>query len=723
MKLINKKFPRTALIALGSAVLCSLLFVCGVFNYPENKVYDTLIKQTAELSVPSDDIMLILLDQESIDWAQQELGWSWPWPRKAYADIVNFLADGGANSLAFDVMFTEPSVYGDADDEYFAKASAKFAGVIHTVFLSEEYGNTSTFPNDIKSAYFDLSNFSPKLLAKTCPPYPGIFPIKTLRSTAGGMGNIRSTSDADDIIRRSNLFYMVDGKAVPSLGMAQLLVRDGKNETLTFNPKNQTATLMGKTIPVDKNCKPLLRFRGDLDRYIPYNAMQVLSSWYALKNGEEPVLLPEDFANKYVFFGFYAPGLFDLCTTPISSKYPGVGVHITMLDNFLQDDFIYQAPLKYSLMAVAIAAFLGAFSLAFTEHIPFIRKHALVFSLFVVAALTLVLIFVNALIFTKGLWLALITPATALVFSYMLTVLADYAFEGKQKKYLKSAFKQYLSPAVIDQLILHPDRLRLGGERKEISVYFSDLQGFTSISEKMEPEVLTSFLNDYLSAMSDVILKYGGTIDKYEGDAIIAFWNAPTEQKDHAQRALEASMECQRILAKMRPDLATRAKKGVYMRIGLNTGVAVVGNMGSRNRFDYTMLGDSVNLASRLEGQNKQFGTYTMCTKSMKEAAEKTGCHVKFRELAKLEVVGKSEAVTVYQPLLQEEYEELKDILPIFDAGLKLFYKGELQKALEVFEKIKTKDEPAARYCQKCTKLLAGDLSDWQPGVWVADTK
>lgn len=110
MKLINKKFPRTALIALGSAVLCSLLFVCGVFNYPENKVYDTLIKQTAELSVPSDDIMLILLDQESIDWAQQELGWSWPWPRKAYADIVNFLADSGANSLAFDVMFTEPSV-------------------------------------------------------------------------------------------------------------------------------------------------------------------------------------------------------------------------------------------------------------------------------------------------------------------------------------------------------------------------------------------------------------------------------------------------------------------------------------------------------------------------------------------------------------------------------------------------------------------------------------
>lgn len=723
MKIINKKTPRTALIALGSAILCSLLFVLGVFTYPENKVYDTLIKQTAELTVPSDDIMLILLDQESIDWANQELGWSWPWPRKAYADIVNFLADGGATSLAFDVMFTEPSVYGKEDDEYFAKASAKFAGVIHTLFLSEEYGNSEDFPADINSAYFDLSNFSSKLIEKTCPPYPGIFPIKPLRSTAGGIGNIRSTSDSDDIIRRTNIFYMVDGKAVPSLGMAQLLVRDGKNETLTFDEKNKTATLMGKTIPVDKNCKPLLRFRGDLDRYIPYNAMQVLYSWYALQNGEEPILLPEDFANKYVFFGFYAPGLFDLCTTPISAKYPGVGVHITMLDNFLQNDFIYQAPLKYSLLIIALGAFLGAFSLAFTEKIPFVKKHALVFSLLVITALTFILIFVNAIIFTKGLWLPLITPAVALIFSYIFTVLADYAFEGKQKKYLKSAFKQYLSPAVIDELILHPDRLRLGGERKEISVYFSDLQGFTSISEKMEPEELTSFLNDYLSAMSDVILKYGGTIDKYEGDAIIAFWNAPTEQKDHAQRALEASMECQKVLAKMRPDLATRAKTGVYMRIGLNTGVAVVGNMGSRNRFDYTMLGDSVNLASRLEGQNKQFGTYTMCTQAMKEMAEKTGSHVKFRELAKLAVVGKTEAVTVYQPLLKEEYEELKDILPIFDAGLKLFYKGELQKALDVFEKIKTKDAPSERYCQKCKRLLESDLSNWQTGVWVADTK
>ena len=302
-------------------------------------------------------------------------------------------------------------------------------------------------------------------------------------------------------------------------------------------------------------------------------------------------------------------------------------------------------------------------------------------------------------------------------------MLVDYAFEGRQKKYIKSAFKQYLSPVVIDELIAHPDRLKLGGERKEISIFFSDLQGFTSISEKLNPEELTAFLNDYLSAMSDVILESGGTIDKYEGDAIIAFWNAPSEQKDHAKRALEAAMKCQQLLQEMRPELSLRVNSGVYMRIGLNTGNAVVGNMGSHNRFDYTMLGDSVNLAARLEGQNKQFGTYTMCTEAMKNAAEAAGTAVHFRELARIAVVGKKEAVRVFQPLNAEEYTAMKDMLPIFDAARKLFYDGALEKALEAFEKIRNQDSAAQAYCNKCKALLASDLTKWPTGVWVATTK
>lgn len=723
MKLLNNKFARTLIIAFGTTVISVLLLALNVFSYPENKVYDTMMRQTAEMSMPSDDIMVILLDQESIDWAQQEFGWSWPWPRKAYGDIVRYLADGGANSCAFDVMFTEPSVYGDEDDLSFAEASEQFTGVIHTIFLSEQYGNTQEWPSGVETPVFELDGFDDKKLKRTSPKLPALFPIKILRETAGGFGNIRSTSDKDGIIRRSNLFFLVNGRPVPSLGISSLLVREGKNEKIDYDAKNKAVSFRNQLIPVDSEYKPLLRYRGELDRYIPYSAMQILQSYYALENGEEALIEPENFSGKYVFFGFYAPGLFDVCATPISTLYPGVGVHITTLDNYLQDDFIAASPFPLNIILIFAAAFMGSFVLLITGALPFIRRFSLFFSLLFVAILTAAVFGLGLSLFVNGLWVPSLSAASALVFSYLITVLVDYAFEGRQKKYIKSAFKQYLSPVVIDELIAHPDRLKLGGERKEISIFFSDLQGFTSISEKLNPEELTAFLNDYLSAMSDVILESGGTIDKYEGDAIIAFWNAPSEQKDHAKRALEAAMKCQDLLHQMRPELSLRVNSGVYMRIGLNTGNAVVGNMGSHNRFDYTMLGDSVNLAARLEGQNKQFGTYTMCTEFMKNAAEAAGTALHFRELARIAVVGKKEAVRVFQPLSIEEYAAMKDILPIFDAARTFFYEGSLEKALDAFEKIRNQDSAAQAYCNKCKVLLASDLSSWPTGVWVATSK
>ncbi|NLK46077.1 MAG: adenylate/guanylate cyclase domain-containing protein [Treponema sp.] len=723
MKFLNRKFIHTIIISLGVTLISVLALVLNILSYPENKVYDSMMRVTAEKTAPSDEIMIILLDQESIDWGQKKFGWNWPWPRKAYADIVRYLADGGADSCAFDVMFTEPSVYGEDDDLNFSQAAEQFTGIIHTVFLSEQYGNTNDWPLGVETPIFELEGFDEENLKNTYPSLPALFPIKPLRETAGGLGNIRSTSDKDGIMRRNNLFYIVNGRPVPSLGIESLLVREGKNEKLIYDSKSKTVSFRNQLIPVDSEYKPLLRFRGELDRYIPYNAMQILQSYYNLQEGKEPLIEPENFSGKYVFFGFYAPGLFDVCATPISTLYPGVGVHITTLDNYLQDDFITKSSFLWNIGFFFIASLLGALSLIVANKLPFVRKFPLPFSLLIVVLLTGG-VFATALsLFVSGLWIPSLSAASTLVFSYLISVLVDYALEGRQKKYIKSAFKQYLSPVVIDELIAHPERLKLGGERKEISIFFSDLQGFTSISEKLDPEELTAFLNDYLSAMSDVILESGGTIDKYEGDAIIAFWNAPTEQKDHPKRALEAAMKCQSVLQQMRPELSLRVNSDVYMRIGLNTGVAVVGNMGSHNRFDYTMLGDSVNLAARLEGQNKQFGTYTICTEAMKNAAEAAGTTVHFRELAKMAVVGKKEAVRIFQPLNIDEYTAMKDTLPIFEAALSLFYKGSLDKALEAFEKIRTQDCVAQAYCDKCKSLLSSNLDDWSLGVWVATMK
>jgi len=319
-----------------------------------------------------------------------------------------------------------------------------------------------------------------------------------------------------------------------------------------------------------------------------------------------------------------------------------------------------------------------------------------------------------------GVILPLVPGEAGSLVAMSVSVLIAYATEGRQKRFIKNAFKQYLSPQVIEQLIADPGKMRLGGEKRVLSIFFSDLQGFTGISEGLSPEALTALLNEYLSAMTDIILESGGTVDKYEGDAIIAFWNAPVDQPDHAARCLTATLACQRALAAMRPDVARRIGKQLLMRVGVNTGAAVVGNMGSGKRFDYTMLGDAVNLAARLEGVNKQFGTYTMISKDTLEAS---GGVFPARELARVAVVGRKEPVTVYEPMEAEEFEARKPVLDIFAQGLALFYQGEFADALAVFEQVKDADPPAAHYLAKCRSLIASPPDGEWKGVWVMTEK
>ena len=219
--------------------------------------------------------------------------------------------------------------------------------------------------------------------------------------------------------------------------------------------------------------------------------------------------------------------------------------------------------------------------------------------------------------------------------------------------------------------------------------------------------------------MTDLIHAERGTIDKYEGDAILAFWNAPLDVDEHAVRAVRAALRCQAGLAAMQPVIRKHIGKDLSMRIGIHTGVAVVGNMGSHTRFDYTVIGDSVNLASRLEGANKQFGTYTMISDATREFLH-DGFAV--RELARLNVVGRSQPVIVYEPMFREDYERKTDILEAFQRGLTLFYRGEFKSALKTFAAIQDADPSAAAYAAKCREFIDNPPSDWQ-GVWVMETK
>ncbi len=480
--------------------------------------------------------------------------------------------------------------------------------------------------------------------------------------------------------------------------------------TLEFSPR--ILKVGERKIPIDANGDTILRYRGPSGTHKIYSAAAVLQSEIQILNGEQPNIRdPNAFKDKYVMFGFSAPGLYDLRPSPISGVYPGVEIYATLLDNFLSGDFMRQLPTPVTVTLLIILSLICAVSVTYFKSV--------LGSVIAIAVFISFPVFLSFGAYQQGFWLPLVVQEIAIVVTIGLVLVINFATEGRQKRFIKNAFKHFLSPAVIEQLIVHPERLKLGGERRVLSIFFSDLQGFTSISENLEPEPLIELLNEYLTAMTDIIHEEGGTIDKYEGDAIIAFWNAPLEISDHAVKAVRAALRCQARLAEMRPAFRKRIGTDMHMRIGINTGSAVVGNLGSHTRFDYTVIGDAVNLAARLEGANKQFGTFTMISQSTYDLIQK---NFKTRELARLTVVGRNEPVTVYEPMMPADYETRKEIFNTFNRGLDLFYKGDIGHSEKVFAEIQAHDPAAEAYAQKCRTLLNTELKDWH-GVWVMKTK
>jgi adenylate cyclase len=438
----------------------------------------------------------------------------------------------------------------------------------------------------------------------------------------------------------------------------------------------------------------------------------VIQSELRIQAGEDPVIRdPDAFRGRHVIFGFSAPGLYDLRPAPVGGVFPGSEIHATALDDLLEGDFMAEATPRTTVAVTFLLALLAAVSGAYSRNA---WRSLLLFA--VCLPLTVLL---SLFAYTRGYWLPLVVQVAAVSLSLLGALAVNYATEGKQKRYIKNAFRQYLSPEVIEQLIAHPERLKLGGERRTLSIFFSDLQGFTAIAEGLEPEALTALLNEYLSAMTDILQEEGGTVDKYVGDAVIAFWNAPLEQPDHAERAARAAVRCQEKLSELRPDLRKKIGKDLYMRIGLNTGIAVVGNMGSHSRFDYTVLGDAVNLSSRLEGINKQFGTFVLSSEAMRRALPET---FPAREISRVAVVGRKEPVRVFELLSTKDFAAREREHAAFADGLGAFYEGNFSAALESFLSFEGTDPPAAAYARKCRALMEHPPERWE-GVWVMTEK
>ncbi len=697
-----------------AALLALILWTTGTLERWEGRTWDWRVTLLAQPVATTDEIRVILLDQNSLDWGQQENALSWPWPREMYTAIINFCQRGGARSLAFDVLFSEPSIYGVADDQVLGEQIATFNHFAGAAVFGRTSGSQLTWPSELTPPAWEIQGLT-EWAAQQTPSNMFLragLPISEVAANVALLANVQLAPDADAVYRRVHLFGLFDQHAIPTLGTASYLARHPQTPT-AIAPERLQMTVQGvpRDIPIDADGRTILRFRGPSGTHQAVSAAAVIQSEIRLLHGEEPVLAPDFFKDKYVFFGFSAPGLFDLRPTPVGGLYPGVEIHATLLDNLLAGDFIQATPAWVQIMLL-LGLCLGAGLLLTFFSAPLAVSSLSLLFLAIPIGLSL-------LFYQQGYWLELVFLELGLTGGIALTLVANFATQGKQKRFLKNAFQQYLSPDVIEQIIQHPDRLKLGGERKELSIFFSDLQGFTSISEGLDPEQLTSLLNEYLTAMTDIIHQTRGTVDKYEGDAIIAFWNAPLDVPGHARQAVSAALQCQRRLAEMRPEVRQRIGKDLLMRIGINTGVAVVGNMGSLTRFDYTMLGDAVNLAARLEGVNKQFGTYTLISASTAAALDHTFA---LREVARVGVVGRAAPVTVFEPWLEADYAANRDRLARFDEGLRHYYDGNLEAAMAIFEALQTNDAAAAAYLEKCYAMQQNPPDTWD-GVWVMTSK
>ncbi len=624
-----------ALALIGiSLALAAAFEVSGLLTPFTLKAQDQL-----HLRLPSapaaPDIVLITIDQPDLDFFQEQ-GVGWPWPRELYGPLLDFCRRGGAVAVVFDLLFTEPSVYGTEDDQRFAQAMAAAGNVVLPFFLSpnppENKGNLTVVLAKSSITVTGLLPVGPKVYRSILPPIP------PLLQAAQGLGNVASAPDVDGTFRRLPLLVPFQDRWLPSLSLAAFL--QGRPAPESWESVPGSLRRGNLRIPVDGQGRLLLRFRGPSGSHVRLSAANVIQSEIRLQHGREPIYPPERLQGKWVLVGATAPGLMDLKPSPLAPVYPGVELHATALDNLLQGDFLRLLPAPFLwLWALILTA-------GMTVLVLLVPRLGWVISGFLFGlGLHLGLC---AILFLQGWLLDPVLPGLAFVLAFGLTAAFSYATTGRQKAALRTMFSRYMSEEVLQHLLENPEKVRLGGERRYLTLFFSDLAGFTTISEGLSPERLVLLLNEYLSVMTDIILAEQGTVDKFEGDAIMAFWGAPLPQADHALRACRTALRQQAALAELNRRFADQGWPPLACRIGLHTGEAVVGNLGSRKRFDYTVIGDTVNLASRLEGLNKFYGTAILASDTTVQECQGA---IEFLEVDWVAVKGREQPVAVFQPL------------------------------------------------------------------------
>lgn len=560
-------------------------------------------------------VTIVDIDEKSL--ADPRLG-QWPWPRTRIADIITNLTRLGAVVIAFDAVFPEPDrlnpeiaadTFGSLDEEMRARLrqlpsnDSILADAIRNsrVVLGESGGPNVRADLNEKLPVTGLATLGEEP-QQFILEFPGLLRnVPVLEEAAAGRGLFTIRPERDGIVRRVPMIMLAQGVMMPSLSFEMLRLASGSSTILIKADKAgiQSIGVKGFSIPTDRNGQLWIHYaRRDPSIYV--SAIDVLRG----------NVTPDKIAGKLVLIGTSAIGLNDIKTTPVSPVMAGVEVHAQVLESALTGEVVSQP--NYGLGVEFLAAMImGLLVIAFAP------KFGPVTLVAVGALFASVLIGTSWYFYTQHRLLIDFTyPLLSTTAIYLTLIFSSFVREQQQRRQIRSQFVQYMSPALVEQLAHSPERLVLGGEEREMTIMFSDMRGFTAISEtyKSDPQGLTALMNRFLTPLSNAILARKGTIDKYMGDAIMAFWNAPLDDRQHQLNACEAALDMLERVDELNQEREEEAQEGghVYVPlnigVGLNTGTCVVGNMGSDVRFDYSVFGDSVNLASRLEGQSKEYG-------------------------------------------------------------------------------------------------------------------
>ncbi|MDZ7681241.1 MAG: adenylate/guanylate cyclase domain-containing protein [Fodinibius sp.] len=715
---------NTSLILLGSGIFLAglLCFSSGTFKALDQFILDYKFRYLQQED-PNDKIVLVTIDERSLSYFNKQRMY-WPWPREFYHIVTDYFSSSGANLVVFDILFDTPdfnrgNLSGSMSDKRFAQ-SLKSAG---NVILSFKSTAVTDSMNPTANDYPNLNNRDITNQAPYRQPHLlNSRPITKFAQAARGLGNTVVQPDQDGLIRSVHLFDSLAHKGfVPTLSMAAF--SELKADSMSFSWTDEGLRAGDTEIPLQESGDYLINWyeKGGVDDgTFPYFSFSdVVQSAINNRRGNKPVdslsVPPDTFHNKIVLIGASAAGLGDIKSTPMSSleAFPGMEIQATILNNLIGQDFITELS-DWSKVLILLLISLGIpFLIAYSRPIYGAASTVGILSVIILAGLTLFA--------TERIWFSTGMYFTMAFLTYSGSAAYKYFAEERQKKEIRSAFGQYVQPEFVQELIEHPEKLKLGGQQKNLTVLFTDLAGFTTISESKPPGELVEFMNDYLGAMTDIIFEHSGTVDKYIGDAVMAFWGAPIEQENHALLACRSTLKMLEKVDEIIPAADAHA------RFGIATGDMIVGNIGSYNRFNYTVLGDTVNLAARLEAANKEFGSKAMIAE---ETYQKVKDEFLCRQLDLLVVKGKTEPKKVYELMADRrsssDLSTLKKAADIYQQALQLYYDRQWDNAIEQFRKVMEllpEDGPSQTYIKRCKQFKDEPPDDDWDGVFHLKTK